>query len=275
MRIPQIAACALFLSCCLASCAPSRLSPLPEGTLPPSQLGRHWKKIAAANYVQGSLQAIAKIDLQTGSMKNHLTVALQVRHPSRLRIENIPVFGPPDFFLSLNDKNLKIFLPGKKEFYIGRPTQENLTHFLPLSLPPADIVALLMGIPSLPATDRIIGFKEANAGGRLRLELFLDGNMTQTMSFDSLSERLVGMEILDSAGEVIRRVDYGAYHQFGNGWLPEAVTIVSREKNTRLRVQFTEMELIASEDEEIFDLPIPPGMTPVILDEADRKGIND
>ncbi len=275
MSPSRIAAYALLLSCCLLSCAPSRLAPLPEGTSPPSQLGRRWEKIAAANYVPGSLQALARIDLQTGRVKNHLNVALQMRHPSRLRIESIPVFGPPDLLLSLNDKNLKVFLPGQKTFYLGRPTQENLMHFLPLSLPPADIVALLMGIPTLPAADRIIGFQESNADGRLRLELFLAGRMTQTMWFDGVTERLVGMEILDSTGEIIQRVSYGAYHLFGNVRLPEEITILSREKNTRLLVQYTDMELIAPGDEEIFDLAIPPGMVPVILDGEGRQWVDD
>ncbi len=275
MTPSRIAVYALLLSCCLLSCAPSRLSPLPAGTLPPSQLDRYWEKIAAANYVPGSLQAIAKIDLQTGKVKNHLTVALQIRHPSRLRIESIPVFGTPDLLLSLNEKDLKVFLPGKKQFYLGRPTQDNLMHFLPLSLPPADIVALLMGIPFLPAADRIVGFQESNVDGRLKLELFLAGGTAQTMWFDGVTGRLVKMEILDATGEIIHRVDYGAYHQFGNIRLPEGMTIISREKNTRLLVQYSDMELIASGDEEIFDLPIPPGMAPVILDGENRQWVDD
>lgn len=271
----RIAAYVLLFSCCLASCAPSRLSPLPEGTLPPSHLGLRWAEIAAANKVQGSFSAIAQIDLQTDSVKRHLTIALQMQHPARLRIESLPLIGNPDFFLSLNDEHLKVFLPGRKEFYLGRPTHENLIHFLPFNLPPADIVATLMGIPCLPASDRIIGFRESTAGGSLRLELFLTNNEAQIMWFEGVTKRLVGMEILDSTGKIIHRVNYGAGHQFGNSRLPEEVTIVSREKSTRLHVQYTEMELLAPGDEVIFDLPIPPGLTPIILDGEDRQRIND
>lgn len=253
----------LFYS--LVSCAPVVLSPLPVDLLTPSQLSPRWEKLAQANAVRGTIQQIADVDLQSAGRRNHLKIALLLQHPSLMRIESIPMIGPPDFFLSLNNRDLKIFFPGNREFYLGRPTMENLSKFLPVHLSPAYMVSILMGIPP-PIDDKVIGWKETPAGENQRLDLFFDNRKVETIWLDRETDRVSGMEIHDPDGEIIHRVTYGNYRQVGESKLPETVTIASKLKNSRMVIRYSETELSAPGDESIFDIPIPKDITPILMD---------
>jgi len=214
---------------------------------------------------------MADIDLMaSGGGRQHLRIALVLRLPSMMRMESIPVFGPPDFSLSLNREKLKIFLPGRKEFYQGRPSRENLSHFLPISLSPTDIVYVLLGFPP-PVTGGKIGYRESRDGDRKRLDLFLKDQIIQTLWSDGNVERLTDMAITDREAELTHRVSYSNYLRLGESELPQEVTIVSKGGGTKIAVHFEDMDLDDSAgDEEAFDLPIPKGVTPISLDRDDR-----
>lgn len=255
---------ALFICCFLVSCAPAVTLPLASAPLDP-----RWEKFSDRKQARSALSTMADIDLMAAGGRHHLRVALLLQLPSLMRIEGIPVFGPPDFFLSVNREKLKIFLPGKKEFYQGRPSRENLSHFLPISLSPTDMVYVLLGLPPPPVTGGKIGYRETLDGDKKRLDLFLNNRIVQTLWSDSNIERLTDMEITDADTGFTRRVSYGNYLRLGESDLPQQVTIVSRDGDAQIIVHYDEMELSASGDEEIFDLPIPVGVAPTSMDRDD------
>jgi hypothetical protein len=248
---------ALLICCFLASCAPAvTLTHAPDQL--PAPLDPRWEKLSGRNQVRSGLRAMSDIDLTAEGGRRHLRVAMLLQLPSLMRIESIPLFGPPDFFLSLNREKLKIFLPGEKEYYQGRPSRENLSRFLPLSLSPTDMVYVLMGLPPPPpVTEKKIGYRESREGDRQRLELFLNNRIIRTLWSDSNVERLTDMEILDADTKLTHRVSYGNYLRLGESDWPQQVTIVSQDGKARIIVNYDDMELCAPEDEEIFDLPIP------------------
>lgn len=261
---------ALLICCFLVSCAPAVTLPLAPGEAP-APLGSRWEKLrgSGGNQAKSTLRAMADIDLMASGGRHHLRVALLLQLPSLMRIEGIPVFGPPDFFLSMNREKLKIFLPGKNEFYLGRPSRENFTHFLPISLSPTDMVYILLGLPPPPVTGKKISYRESWDGDKRRLDLFSNNRIIQTLWTDSNGERLTDMEIIDTDTELTHRVSYGNYLQLGESDLPQQVTIVSKYGDTQIIVHYDGMELSASGDEETFDLPIPKGVTPTSMDRDD------
>jgi hypothetical protein len=264
---------ALLICCFLASCAPAVTLPHAPDLVPdqlPAPLDPRWEKLSGRNQVRSGLRAMADIDLTAEGGRRHLRVALLLQLPSLMRIESIPLFGPPDFFLSLNREKLKIFLPGKKEYYQGRPSRENLSRFLPLSLSPTDMVYVLMGIPPPPpVTETKIGYRESLEGDGKRLDMFLNNRIIRRLWSDKNVERLTDMEILDADTKLTHRVSYGNYLRLGESDWPQQVTIVSQDGKARIIVNYDDMELCAPEDEEIFDLPIPRGITPTGMDRDD------
>ena len=257
----------LLLSLLISCTPPALLTPSEKGQAPVVAFSPLWEKFKKASDVRGTLQAFAQIDMQAGDDRHHLKAALLLKRPALMRLENIPLFGPPDFFLTLNEKSLKIFFPGKKEFYLARPRQEDLAHFLPVSMPPADLVAILLGLPP-PLRESEISFREA-PGNAPRLELLAHGEKIQTLWLTSDGEHLTDMEIFAPGGETIYRINYGSYRQLGNSRLPEKVTIVAEEKKIRMVVDYREMELNMAGDEAIFDLPIPADTKLIVMDNKD------
>lgn len=258
-RKQLISLCFIFFC---VSCRPITLTPRPEAAAPVARNDR-WAKLSQASDIRDTLQAIADIDLQTTGTRYHFKAALLLKRPAMMRIEGIPLIGPPDFLLSLTPKNLKVFLPGKKEFYLGRPVRENLTFFLPVGLSPEDMVNILMGLPP-PAADRQLDVRETPPGSKPGLSLFSKGLKVQTLWFTSDGESLASMEIITpEGGEII--VNYGGYRQVGNSRLPEKVTIAAAGKKSRIVVRYHDMTWSQNGDEASFDLPIPAGVTPSIL----------
>jgi hypothetical protein len=269
---------ALLICCFLASCAPAVTLPHAPDLVPdqlPAPHDSRWEKLSGRNQVRSGLRAMADIDLTTEDGRRHLRVAMLLQLPSLLRIESIPLFGPPDLFLSLNREKLKIFLPGKNEFYQGRPSRENLSRFLPLSLSPTDMVYVLLGLPPPPPVTEVkFGYRESRAGDRQRLDLFLNNRIIRTLWSDSNVERLTDMEIIDADTKLTHRISYGNYLRLGESDWPQRVTIASPDGKARIIVNYDDMELCASEDEEIFDLLIPRGVTPTGMDSDDTPETN-
>lgn len=261
---------ALLICCFLVSCAPTVTLPHAPDLVPdqlPAPLDPRWEKLSGRNQVRSGLRAMANVDLTVEVGRRHLRVAMLLQLPSLMRIESIPLFGPPDFFLSLNREKMKIFLPGKKEYYQGSPSRENLSRFLPLGLSPTDMVYVLMGLPPAPlVTEKKIGYRESPEGDRKRLDLFLNNRIIRRLWSDKNVERLTEMEIIDADTKLTHLVRYTNYLRLGESDWPQQVTIVSQDGKARIIVSYDDMELCAPEDEEIFDLPTPKGVTPTGMD---------
>jgi hypothetical protein len=249
----------------LVSCAPIVTLP-PAADLTPAPRDSRWEKLIGRHQVQGTLSALADIDLLAAGGRRHLRTALLLQLPAQMRMESIPVFGPPDFFLSLNREKLKIFLPGENKFYQGRPSRENLSHFLPISLPPTDMVHILLGVSPPPVGEGKIAYRESLDSGKSRLELFLNNERIRIMWSDSDVERLTELEVVDGDTNRAYRVSYSKHMRLGGNDLPQQVTIVSPDNDARIIVHYDDMELSAAGDEEAFDLAIPVKVTPISMD---------
>ncbi|MDO9586080.1 MAG: DUF4292 domain-containing protein, partial [Syntrophales bacterium] len=194
-----------------------------------------------------------------------LRVALMLKLPSLMRIETIPAIGPPDFFLALTHDTLKAFLPAKQEFYQGRASRENLALFFPVSLPPEDMVHILMGIPP-GITGKNLTFREGTADGKRSLDvLSSDGKKIMALRMDGTNNHLAGMDIFAPYGEILYTVSYDGYFKAGDNRLPQRITILSPETNSTVAVRYSGMELRWETDETLFDLALPPGMKAIIL----------
>lgn len=254
----------LLLCFFFVACAPLAIAPLPE-TAKPIAWGDRWTKLnKTACEIHDTLQAIADVNLQTAGKRYHFKAALLLKRPTLMRLESIPLIGPPDFLLSLTKTNLKVFFPGKSEFYLGRPVRENLALFLPVGLPPADIVSILLGLPPPPPVAGQFEIRETPPGNSPGLELFSEGLKVQTLWFTDDGASLSSREIIPPEGGRII-VNYEDYRQLGNSWLPEKVTITAPDKDARIAVRYHDMAWSEDGDEAIFDLPIPANVQPRLL----------
>lgn len=251
----------------LFSCAPGMVALPPAGERESVSYSARWEKLKHVNELPEILRSIADIDLNSPDGRYHLKAALLLKRPNLVRIESIPLFGPPNFFLTLNGEFLKIFLPGKEEFYIGRPSPENLAHFLPVVLSPENLVAFLMGSPP-PVTDKNLSYREPSTDNGNCLAIFSNDREILRLWLTDDGEHVKEMQVIKPDGDISCQVIYGDYRRIGEHQLPGKVTLITPGRQARIVVRYREMELSKAEetDEALFNLIVPAGIKPILID---------
>jgi outer membrane lipoprotein-sorting protein len=227
------------------------------------------KKFMKEDRTGEAFKAIARMEIGVGKRRYPLKAALMLKFPSFMRIETIPIIGPPDFLLSLNQDQLKVLLPGKNEFYQGRPSRDIFALFLPLSLPPEDIVPVLMGLPPPRLTDQNLRFQEITDDDEYHIDVLSpQGGKIMTLRMDRGNGHLTGMEAFAAYGVIIYQASYSEYYQDGKTELPGKITIISPDTDSMISVRYSDTELSRDVDESSFELAIPSGMKAITLDGA-------
>jgi len=257
----------------LAGCAvtPVAPTPAPEG-MNASSLQSRWQQLAAAESKPTALKALARIDITTSSGRYPLKVAILLQYPDRFRMESLPLFGPPDFYLTLEKGTLKVLLPQEGKYYLGTPSQSQLTSFLPFlssRFQFSDMLALLRGtvVPLNQDSDTTLkGFQE---GKYDRLEVYRWEQKTQVFWLERESNALVRATLWDQDGNLC----YTAQFE-GHGGIKEAagfptkISITTGEPDpVTLTLRYTDLQIVEEIQAALFSLEIPAGMKPIRLNE--------
>lgn len=248
------------LAAALTGCAGGRpVSPAPAiPDLTPEQVLRR----AAALRPTGIVTATARIVIERRDERLPAKLALMVRNPDSLRIESVPVLGPPDFFLSMAAGELRVYLPARNAFYRGRATADNLARFFPLPLPPAVIVPLLVGQPpeAGPGTDRRAEVRE----GRYWVEEYREGKPVRSLQFVPDDGRLLGLRVGPEGESPGYAAEFADPVRIGEVILPQRLTVSSADGS--MTVRYTELGKLDELSADPFPLPIPAGIPLIDLD---------
>jgi hypothetical protein len=221
------------------------------------------RALAATTPGAQAVTATAKIEINHHGDRYPLKVAVMMKRPAYLRVESIPLMGPPDFYLSVAEGELRVFLPGKGAFYTGRATPQNISRFFPVFLPAADMVSLLMGVPPEVAEEmQSLGGDWEE--GLYRLDQYKSGRRMRSLWIDPSGGRLIRFRRFTEEGTVIYTADFADHVRIGEGFLPQQVTIRGEEMAV-LTVRHADLRQFAA-DPESFPLPVPEGITPILLD---------
>jgi hypothetical protein len=211
--------------------------------------------------LNGVVTATAKIDIVKDGKKYPLKAALMIKRPDSLRLESLPLFGPPDFFLAMNKGDLQIFMPGRSCFCTGRATPENIGKYLYVTIGGAELVSLLLGRPAIDAAEAgLTGRQEErlyridrNRADNERLSIWLDPSINRIVR---LSLAMGGKRVYDAAFEK---------HLTAKGLvMPQQITLAGRP-GTELTIRYSDIRQSA-DAEASFDLPVPEGLTPTPLE---------
>lgn len=258
-RIPTliwIAAFGFFLSGCAGSRPPALQAryPSPEAAL---------HALAQSAPTDQTLTATARIEINHQGERYPLKIAVMMKRPDFLRVESIPPLGPPDFFLSIAQGELRIYLPGKNAFYAGRAVPKNLSRFFPIFLPAAEMISLLMGIApdAQGESPTLRGEQEERY---YRLDGYSSDRWTRSLWIDPSGNRLVRIRAFAEGENVIYEAAFAEHLPVGEGFIPQQLTITG-EGMAALRIRYTDLQSAAA-DPESFALPLPDGITPTPLD---------
>jgi hypothetical protein len=231
-----------------------------------SSPGRALSILQEKNEAAGVLQGVSTLTAVTAEARYSVKLALIAERPSSLRIEEMPLIGLPDLYLSANRQQLKVFFPKEGKFYVGKPTGENLSKFLPWAVEVEDFLALLFGMPPprIAGTERLEGRVDDDL---YRIDAFSGGRKYASLWIDPVEHRLVRTESLSEKGERIYDVHLSSYGPVGNFIIPQEITLsFFKPKMTDVIIRHESIEIVPAVSEDLFDLEIPAGITPLQLD---------
>ena len=220
-------------------------------------------RILAANFPSGqTVTAAARIEIDHQDKRYLLRAAVMMKRPDLLRVESIPLLGPPDFFLSAANGELRVFLPMKNAFYRGPDTPDNVSRFFPISMSVADMVSLLMGIPP-DGTDQATAYRGMREEGLYRMDHYPSGRRTRSLWIEPEAGRLIRFQKFTDEGTVLYTAELSEHVRVGDGYLPRKVMIRGADMST-LAVRQDDPRHITA-DPESFPLAIPAGTIPILL----------
>ncbi len=253
----------IAMAACAASCAPRQALLLGEDFSSP---GRALERLGRKDAGEGILKGVSTLTLARANERYTVKMALLAKRPCSLRIEEMPLMGLPDLFLSANENRLKVFYPKQGKFYVGKPTRENISKFLPWGIEVKDFLSLLFGMPPprIASAERLDGRAE---GELYRIDAFEIGGKIGSLWIDPLDHRLVRTEILTEKGDVLCRAGLDSYGPAGDLVIPKELTLAFfKPEKTDVLIRLGSADVTADGDENVFDLEIPAGITPLQLD---------
>ncbi|HTZ41367.1 MAG TPA: DUF4292 domain-containing protein [Syntrophales bacterium] len=244
----------------LAGCAHREFPVLSEADMPPAET--LYSKITAAHDPEKTLTGILRVVAGAPGTRYSFKIAAAAKRPDRLRLEDLSVIGLPDFMLTVNGSDVRMFFPRTGEFLVGTESSAPIRRIFPPSVRPLDLVALLYGQP--PNIFGTVSLKGSIDDNRFRLDIYTGGNWAQSLWVDPQTGRLAKAEIADSHGKTAYRASFSSYTEMGSAALPARIEIETTGMDAvRVSIQNTEMELVARDDEaEFFHLKPPEGVNP-------------
>lgn len=208
------------------------------------------------------LSAIVQMNISTPDGYFPARAALIIRKPSYLRLEMLPVIGTPDFFLAASPDKMSIFIPSKRKLYYGRPTEANLSKFLPWKINIEEAVMIFSGMcPALNGKE--ISYRSFQERENLRVEMKTSSGRSQIIWLGE-NNRLQKIVRHDESGKAIYAVEY--IYDETKQTVPEKIIVTVADGTTSLSVKFSDVKIEKATDLSIFDFPMPPDTDIIPMD---------
>lgn len=208
-----------------------------------------------------TLSGIVQVEMFTSEGYYPARAALNIKKPSYLRLELLPLMGTPDFLLSATPQEMKILLPLKGEFYQGEPTGRNLSRFLPWQFNIEDMVAIFTSTyPPLNGDVSYLRYQEGNA---LRIEMKSQCGIKQTVWIGH-SGRLSKLERFDENGKMLYRVEFTDYAE--GSPIAGKIAVSMADGLASFSVKYSDLKIEKTKDLSLFDLHVPDGFKKIIMD---------
>jgi hypothetical protein len=247
-----------------ANCAPQKpVEPIKKYIPPPEDV---LKKISSTSNREEAVSATARLTIKTVKGTYTQNVAIAVKKPASLRIETIPLFGTPDLLLSVDVHRLKVFLPKEGHFYVGPATRENIFLFSRLYLDLDEAVAILMGTPPLLQQNGM-ALKGSMDKELYRIDIFSGKRLIQSLWVDLDHDKVLQTDVFNEIGEIYYRVEFDDYNHFGRITRPQLVKIlIAAPHKISASIKYSNIQVLSETAENLFDLPVPPGIMPIIIE---------
>lgn len=212
-----------------------------------------------------SLKGDAKLIVDAPQGKGAVALFAAVTHPALIHIEQLDFFGRPQGVLVTDGTRFGLYLAQDGKYYRGPATATNLSRFLPLVIPPAELAAVMLGrAPRIPADSLAMRFDDT-------LQLFVlvitRSKVKQTLHVQPPSYRVV-----KSTAENLNAYDlsFSEVVTEGGVTLPKQAVLDATSAKTRVELVWKDVTINEAPDLSLYDFEPPEGI-PVV--EVDANGV--
>ncbi len=254
------AACAISVIFFLGACATTG-SRAPGRAEVASPALRHevYDSLKSRNDSLLSLKGLATVRYGSKLFGVRGETSFALNRPDQLRIDGLSDFGAYTSQFVLKDGDLTILWPSQGNYYHGKADRDAMSRYLNVDVAPAQAVKILMS--HVPLEDEEAYAVKEQRGGR---EIVLRGRRGEI-----LAERKEGGYVplrytsLDEKGRREYMVDYSNYRANENddGMLAMRIDARFFRPNSRIQVDFHDVDVNSKIEGKVFQIEIPPDAT--------------
>jgi hypothetical protein len=223
------------------------------------------KRIDAAENAVYFIKGDARLGLDVPQGKGTVTLFAAALHPDFVHLEQLDFFGRPQGVLTSAEGQFGLYLSSESTFYRGPASPQNLSRFLPLTIPVPELTKLLLGrVPRIPFETAEMDFDLASGVFELRLQR---GGVTQVLHVMPPSYRVIDSRLL---GAKSYEVHFAKLEIKDGIWFPRQLKLRAKIENISAEISWKSLELNKTADLSLFALTAPEDVKVVELDAQGR-----
>jgi len=234
----------------LAGCAPRvdvRSAPPPDATALLAE-------VDAVDARVGRLQSQGKARVDARGKKGNVQLFVAAAGPASVHLEVLDFFGKPSGILISDGQRFVMFASDAGIWQRGAATAENVSRVLPVSLPPEQLVSMLLGrAPRLPDPAPTLAVDPEQNVFRVTLRA---GARTQELWVDPARKRVVRSRVDGPGGYTLT---FDSFEDVRGTPFPRAISFAGQGS---VSLQYTDLRLGEQPDPSLF-VPEPPPGVPV------------
>jgi outer membrane lipoprotein-sorting protein len=224
------------------------------------------EKLRERNSRVQSLRSLAKIRVSIPEGKSRFSEVVIAQEPGRIRMEVLSFFGHLAALLVTDSSRLQALFLNEGQMYEGAASASNLSSFLPIPLPPEEIVSLLLGKASLIDCDPVdLELRQEKDLYILKLSS-RTGERVQRLWIEPVNFRTVRSETTYPGDTTLLIAEFDDFKELNGEWFPASISIRIPSEAIDVKVKYQSPELNPFLASSLFTIAPPPGATLVELD---------
>lgn len=252
------------LICCTLAIAGCPAPPPAQRPYPPPSAAELVASLRAYDDHLRSLRMSTKVDHLAEGQRVKIKVSMLLARPDKLRFEADSPLGGTVAYLTSNGRDFALLDVRANRFLVGPASACNVARLIKLTLPPQDVVTVLMG--GVPMAGEPAGVSwDPSHGGREVLTLRAPDGGSETLELDARDKRwdLVSAQRADAQGHVVWRVSDDGWSDRGGGIrMPDTIHIEDPAHKVDVTIKVRSLEANVELPDSDFQLQPPDKLTP-------------
>ncbi len=224
------------------------------------------EKLRERNGRVQSLRSLAKIQVKIPESNSRFSEVVIAQEPGRIRMEVLSFFGHLAALLVTDSSRLQALFINEGRLYEGVASAYNLSRFLPVPLPPEEIVSLLLGKTSLIDCDPVVLELQQEKDLYILKLSSRTGERLQRLWINPVNFRTVRSETTYPGDTTLLIAEFDDFKELNGEWFPASISIRIPAEAIDVKVKYQSPELNPVLDLSLFSITPPPGITLVELD---------